>query len=77
MGNDLIGILLRKGLELLVSCQGLLNSRNLLARDVAGDVLAVDTGLELIKRTRSAFFDYGKLASFHGWNPSDLLEEVR
>src|SRR5580765_2850184 len=48
-------------------------SRDLLAGNVAGDVLAMFVCLELIKGAGGAFFDNGELATLHGLDLSDLL----
>ena len=53
-----------------------LDSRDLLAGNVAGQVFAIFTCLELIKWTGSTFLDDGELAPLHGLDLGDLLKEA-
>jgi len=62
LSNYLIGVLLAQSLELFVTLNGLLDSRDLLAGNIAGDVFAMFACLELIKGTGSTFLDDGQLA---------------
>ena len=77
LSNYLISVLLGESLELLVTLNGLLDSRDLLAGNVAGHVFAVFACLELIKWTGSTFLDDGELASLHGLDLGDLLKDWR
>ena len=77
LSNDLIGVLLGESLELFITLQSLLDSRDLLAWNVAGYIFALFAGLELIKGAGGTFFNDRKLASFHGLNLSDLLKDGR
>ena len=72
-----MGVLLGESLEVFVALDGLLDSRNLLAGDVAGHVLAMFACLELIKRAGGTFLDNGELAPLHGLDLSDLLKDRR
>jgi hypothetical protein len=77
LSNYLIGVLLGESLEVFVTLKGLLDSRDLLAWNVASHVLATLTCLELIKRAGSTFLNDGELAAFHGWDLGDLLKDGR
>ena len=77
MSNDLIGVLLSESLEVFITLQRLLDSRDLLAWNVAGYIFALFACLELIKGTGGTFLNDGKLAPFHGLDLSDLLKDGR
>ena len=77
LSNYLIGVLLRESLELFVPLYGLLDGRNLLSGDVAGQVFALFACLELIKGAGGTFLNDGKLAAFHGMDLGDLPKDGR
>ena len=77
LSDYLIGVLLGKSLELFVTLQGLLDSWNLLAGNVAGHIFAMFACLELIKGAGSTFLDDGELAPLHGLDLGDLLKDGR
>jgi len=77
LSNYLIGVLLGESLELFVTLDGLLDSRNLFSGNVAGHVFALFACLELIKGSGGTFLNDGKLAAFHGLNLGDLLKDGR
>ena len=77
LSNYLIRVSRCESLELFVTLNGLLDSRNLLAGNVAGDVFAVFSCLELIKWAGSTFLDDGELAPLHGLDLGNLLKDGR
>ena len=64
-------------MELFVTLNGLLDSRDLLAWNVAGHVLAMFACLELIKGAGSTLLNDGELAPLHGLDLGDLLKDGR
>ena len=77
MRNYLLGVLLGESLELLVTLNGLLDSRDLLAGNVAGQVFAMFACLEFKKGAGSTFLDDGELAPLHGLDFGDFLKDGR
>ena len=77
MSNDLISVLLGERLKLFIALNGLPDSRDLLTRNVTGQVLAMFASLELIKRPGSTIFDDRQFAPLHGLDLGDLLENRR
>ena len=77
LSNYLIGVLRSESLELFVTLNGLLDSWDLLAGNIASDVFAMFACLELIKGTGSTLLNDGELAPLHGLDLGDLLEDWR
>ena len=77
--DDDLCVLLGQLLELGVSGQRLLQERNLLGTDMAGVILALLPGLELVVGAGigRAALDVvgGELAPFHGWDAGDLCKD--
>ena len=74
--DDRLGVLLGQFLKFLIPFDGLLDGGGLIARDVAGKVLAVFPGLMLVVRPLRAFAHDGQFAAFHPLNLCDLFEQL-
>lgn len=73
--HNLIDVLLDKALELSIAIDGSLNRRDLLARDIAGDVFAILAKLVVIKRACGALAKDRELTPFEAGDAGGLLEK--
>ena len=76
MLDDSLSIVFGETLEFVIALQGVLDRVGLIARNVTGDILAVLPGLKLVVRPLWALGHDGQFATFHGFNLSDLFEEL-
>jgi hypothetical protein len=71
----LIDIFLDESLKLCIAGDGFLNGRDLVPRDVAGDILAILSALMIVERAVGTFAQDGELAPFEARNLGGLLEQ--
>jgi hypothetical protein len=73
--DDGLGILFGKIAKLLISGDGFLKYRNLIPRDVTGNVLTVFPKLVIVIRTVGSLPEDAEFPTFHVLDLSELLEE--
>jgi hypothetical protein len=73
--DDGLGILLGKNAKPLISGDGFLKSRNLIPRDVMGNVFTVFPKLVIVVRPVGCLPEDAEFPTFHVLDLSQLLEE--
>jgi hypothetical protein len=73
--DDDLGVLVSQILELLKSGDGLLEGRNLMLRNIPGDVLSVFPSLVVVVGALRSLPQNAKFAALHVLDLGDLLQE--
>ena len=70
----MLGVIFGQLLEALEAIDGFLNRRDLVARKIAGHILAVLPGLVVVEGALRRLTGDRDFAAFHAWDGSDFLE---
>ena len=74
--DDALSILFGEVLEFVIALQSVLHRVGLIARHMAGDILAVLPGLKFVVGSLRTLGHDGQFATFHAFDLSDLLGEL-